>query len=86
MFLLQTAFLFVGDHYFKEDVRQRRELVLQDSAAGKIPSQQAASVASALQETGYAVSSHVRNVLWVSLAFNFSMLLIVASDRRKNDD
>ena len=86
MFAAQTAFVYVQDQQFEEGMRYRRELVLQDSAAGKIPAEQAASVASALLETGYQVSSYVRNALLLSLMFNFVMLFVVISDRQKEAD
>ncbi len=85
MFVLQTTFVFLEDRSFKEGMRQRRELVLQDSVASKVPAQQAMSVASALQETEYEVSSYVRNVLGLSLIFNFAMLIVGIGDRQKDN-
>lgn len=84
MFTLQTTFVFFWDHSFKQGMEQRREVVMQDSAAGKVSTQQAAGVASALLETEYQVSSYVRNALWMSLMFNLVMLFVAINDRQKD--
>jgi hypothetical protein len=85
MFALQTAFVFYWDNSFKQGMTQRREMVMQDSAAGKIPTQQAASMASVLLETEYQVASYVRNALMMSLMFSFSMLLVATGERPKDE-
>jgi hypothetical protein len=85
MFALQTTFVYYWDRSFKLGMDQQREMVMQDSAAGKVSAQQAASVASVLLETEYQVSSYVRNALLMSLMFNFVMLFVAINERRKDE-
>ena len=82
LFFLQTLFVFAQDRLFYQAMEIKRERVRRDSIEAGGSEKQAQVISSVMEEVRYEVSSYVRNVVVLSLIFNFSMFIVALSIRQ----
>lgn len=85
LFVLQSAFVFFQDRLFQEAMEIKHEWVQERAVKAGVSEEQARAVSYVMWEVKYEVSSYVRNALGLSLAFNFSMLMVAVGIRQKGE-